>query len=89
MVSVLAISAAGCAATDDTTPGTADEIIYSIVSINSYIDEIINSTDSMTADRAKEIALVHAGLAEANVTFFTVKPDTDDGRPEYEIEFYS
>jgi hypothetical protein len=43
----------------------------------------------MTADRAKEIALVHAGLAEANVTFFTVKPDTDDGRPEYEIEFYS
>lgn len=43
----------------------------------------------MTADSAKEIAPVHAGLAEANVTFFTVKPDADDGRPEYEIEFYS
>lgn len=89
MVSVLAISAAGCAATDDTTPSAADEAIYSIVSTNSSLDENTNSTDSMAADRAKEIALAHAGFAEANVTFVTVKPDADNGRPEYEIEFYS
>jgi uncharacterized membrane protein YkoI len=89
MVSILAISAAGCAATDDTTPGTADEAVSPIVSTNSSIDENTTGMDSVTADRAKEIALVHAGLAEANVTFVTVELDADDGRPEYEIEFYS
>ena len=40
-------------------------------------------------ERAKEIALDHAGLSYANVTFFRVELDWDDGKPEYEVEFYS
>ena len=38
---------------------------------------------------AKRIALADAGLSEANVTFLMVKLDTDDGRNEYDIEFYA
>ena len=40
-------------------------------------------------ERAKEIALNHAGLSYSNVTFFRVELDWDDGKPEYEVEFYS
>jgi uncharacterized membrane protein YkoI len=39
--------------------------------------------------RAKEIALNHAGLTEAEVVFVRVHLDYDDGRREYEVEFYS
>lgn len=40
-------------------------------------------------ERAKEIALDHAGLSYSNVTFYRVEMDWDDGKPEYEVEFYS
>ena len=39
-------------------------------------------------EKAKEAALAHAGLQEADVTFVKVKLDYDDGRAEYEVEFY-
>lgn len=39
-------------------------------------------------EEAKRIALEHAGLAEADVTFVRVNLDWDDGRQEYEVEFY-
>lgn len=38
--------------------------------------------------KAKAIALEHAGLAEAEVTFKKIKLDMDDGKVEYEVEFY-
>ncbi len=40
-------------------------------------------------DAAKQIALTHAGLAESDATFVRVHRDMDDGRLEYEVEFYS
>ena len=39
-------------------------------------------------DRAKEIALNHAGKSSSSVSFSKVKLDDDDGEVVYEIEFY-
>lgn len=39
-------------------------------------------------DRAKEIALAHAQLGADDVRFVKTELDYDDGRMEYEIEFY-
>ena len=39
--------------------------------------------------RAKEIALNHAGVSASNATFLRVQMDRDNGRMEYEVEFWS
>lgn len=39
-------------------------------------------------EKAKEIALTHAGLKESDVHFIKVHLDYDDGREVYDIEFY-
>lgn len=48
----------------------------------------VESTDGLTEAQAKEIALNHAGLTEDQVTSLRVKQDRDNGRTEYEIEFW-
>lgn len=45
-------------------------------------------TGIITLDEAKKIALDHAGLKESDVRFAKAELDYDDGRAEYEIEFY-
>lgn len=40
-------------------------------------------------EKAKEIALSHAGLTAGQVTFVKAYLDFDDGRYEYEVEFYN
>ncbi len=45
-------------------------------------------TGGIDEEQAKQIALEHAGLEQADVTFVHVKLDWDDGRQEYEVEFY-
>lgn len=47
------------------------------------------SSDYIGADKAKSIALNHAGLKAASVTFTKAKLDRDDGQYVYEIEFFS
>ena len=43
--------------------------------------------DDIGRDKAKSIALAHAGLTESQVTRLQVEKDRDDGRTVYEIEF--
>lgn len=47
-----------------------------------------SSASGIDEAAAKQIALEHAGLTEDAVTFVKVKRDSDDGRTEYEVEFY-
>ena len=44
---------------------------------------------AITADKAKEIALNHAGLTADQVTFVRSNLDQDDGRTCYDVEFYT
>lgn len=43
----------------------------------------------LTKDEAKKIALDKAGVTAAEATFTKAKLDYDDGREEYEFEFYA
>ena len=47
------------------------------------------TTGTITADRAKEIALKDAGLTAGQVTFIRSQLDRDDGRLVYDVEFYN
>lgn len=50
---------------------------------------IPNNNASITLEKAKQIALSHAGLSASQVTFTKAKTDRDDGRLIYDIEFYT
>lgn len=45
------------------------------------------STGAVSLDKAKQIALDHAGLSASKVQFIKSETDRDDGRTIYEIEF--
>ena len=47
------------------------------------------SGNYITVERAKQIALNNAGVKEANAVFLRANLDWDDGRMQYEVEFYS
>ena len=47
-----------------------------------------SSSGYIGVERAKEIALQHAGLSSSDVNFVKAELDEDDGRFEYEIEFH-
>ncbi|MCI8622055.1 MAG: peptidase [Provencibacterium sp.] len=47
------------------------------------------SGNYITAERAKEIALNHAGVQAADAHFIQTGLEWDDGRAEYEVEFYA
>ena len=46
------------------------------------------NTSNISVDKAKEIALNHAGLAANQVSFIKAEKDMDDGIVKYDIEFY-
>ena len=41
----------------------------------------------ITADQAKQIALQHAGIAEADALYVDIEYDRDDGRTEWSVDF--
>lgn len=45
-------------------------------------------SEQITADRAKQIALAHADVSEADALYLKVELDYDDGRAEYEVEWH-
>ena len=47
-----------------------------------------SSSGYIGVERAKKIALQHAGLSSSGVNFVKAEFDHDDGRAEYEIEFH-
>lgn len=46
------------------------------------------TADYIGEEKAKQLALEHAGVKESDATFVHVKLDYDDGIAEYEVEFY-
>ena len=60
--------------------------------IEGYTPSSSGSTQSSAdigAEKAKAIALNHAGVSASNAVFLHAKLDYDDGRRTYEVEFYS
>lgn len=43
----------------------------------------------ISADKAKEIALNHAGVLKEDATFLKAERDSENGKAVYEVEFYS
>ena len=74
----------------------ADALGYN-ASVNDGSVTITSKTSSTTtsssgdigAEKAKQIALEHAGLSASKVSFIKTEADYDDGRKVYDIEFYS
>ena len=56
--------------------------------VNNAQNNIVNNTGNISVERAKEIALSHAGLSADQVTFVKVNMDFDDGIQKYDIKFY-
>lgn len=46
------------------------------------------TSGQISADKAKEIALSHAGVSASSATFVKAQLDRDDGRTQYDVEFY-
>ena len=52
-------------------------------------DTETDSSNIITEDEAKKIALDHAGMKESDITNLKIKLDTENGVKEYEVEFFS
>ncbi len=57
--------------------------------IEGYTPGTAQSSKDIGAERAKEIALDHAGVSASKAVFLHADLDYDDGRRVYEVEFYS
>ncbi|MGI6010358.1 MAG: PepSY domain-containing protein [Ruminococcus sp.] len=74
--------------TESVTPTAADDG-GAAADDSSSQGQSTASGDDIGEEKAKSIALEHAGLAEADVTFVKAVPDQDDGRKVYDVDFYS
>lgn len=56
---------------------------------NGQSGQQTTTTGDVGAEKAKQVALQHAGLKASDVTFIKSVLDYDDGRKVYDVEFYS
>lgn len=64
---------------------------YTVTDADSFNNgqQQTTTTGDIGAEKAKEVALQHAGLKASDVTFIKSVLDYDDGRKVYDVEFYS
>lgn len=77
LLSAGALSACGSGKATSASQSTASSLIPQ------------SSGKEIGEEAAKKIALERAGVDEASVTFILTNLDMDDGRLEYDVEFYS
>ena len=63
--------------------------IIAAMTITAAAVPAMANTGNITDAQAKQIALTDAGLKDTDVTFVRCNLDLDDGRMEYEVEFFS
>ena len=75
---------------DQTAGGTSDPANEQALQESADDSSASSAADNkyISVDRAKQIALQDAGLEEEEVIFTAAKFEDDDGRKEYDIEFY-
>lgn len=54
---------------------------------DAVTDAVADTNDKISEDKAKSIALDHAGFKESDVQFLRVEYDFDDGVEKYEVDF--
>ena len=97
---VIALSLTACGRTVDNMTNDAESMGSSVVSdTESVIDNAKNATTDqensmnlmagITASDAKDAALKHAGLTEAQVSDVDIDLDRDNGKLIYEVDFNS
>ena len=60
-----------------------------LTTYDQYIASTPTASDYITVEKAKSIALEHAGVKADDAVFVKAGLDWDDGKVEYEVEFYA
>ena len=58
-----------------------------VAAVGTVVAVNLTRPQAVTQEQARTIALEHAGVAEADASFYRVEQDRDDGRSVYEVEF--
>lgn len=72
-----------------TTPQPAPTQPAATVAPATTVAQSNNTVGDIGIEKAKEIAMSHAGVSAGSVSFVKAKIDTEDGVKVYDIEFYS
>lgn len=70
-------------------PVTGDRVEIQDAGMQSVSGNTVTATGYISEADAKQIALNHAGVKEADLIYITVHLDNDHGVIEYEVEFYA
>lgn len=100
MIAVLSIGLVGCGNAETKNNATNSNIEQSSTQSNSVNNNTtnnsanqstnnVNNSTNISVEKAKEIALNHAGLSSNQVTFVRTERDFDNGIEKYEVEFYN